>query len=148
MSLESGFDTRKKNDSFTNRYSNYDSPAYSGLRYGDSSSATSMAGNEKENDNDNSVDYLLSMLSHSPSASKETTPVKQTPVKAVYMMYPSESSLKVRNLRLLNMSSSIISRLSAFHYRLPTYLYFPTRKLSSSRAMYMSAPLFGNDTAR
>ena len=102
-SLESGFDAKKTNGSSINRYSNFDSPAaYSGLRYGDSrSSVSAMAGNEKENDNDNSVDYLLSMLSHSPSASKETTPVKQTPVKAVHVMHHSEASLKVRSLPLL-----------------------------------------------
>ena len=87
-----------------------------------------MAGNEKENDNDNSVDYLLSMLSHSPSASKETTPVKQTPVKAVYVMHHSEASLKVRNLPLLNICGTSIVSMSLQFANMSSH--FSTHKLS------------------
>ena len=101
-SLSSGSNMKTKNESITNRYNNYDSPAScKGLRYDDSNYTTSAAGIEKENDNDNSVDYLLNMLSHSPSSVKETTPFKQIPVKSVYSMCSPESSQKVTKKELL-----------------------------------------------
>ena len=65
------------------------------MRYDDSNYTTSAAGIEEDSDYDNSVDYLLNMLSHSPSSVIEGTPLKQIPVKFTYSMCSPESSQKV-----------------------------------------------------